>query len=165
MLSVVGSVVVKGEMGREGVIRIAVVALPSPLQLKAVCQHPPTTTSTTNSTPGTQPLRGRHAGLEVLQDAQTEAVGTDSSGSALQHLVQNLGQVGMPTISCLACLPASDALRPGSLDKMCSLPATLHPRALHLIRITCHVSYINWARSVSAVSHSNVIVIHCSTPV
>ena len=31
------------------------------------------------------------------------------------------------------------------LDRICSLPATLHPQALHLIRITCHVSYITWS--------------------
>lgn len=31
------------------------------------------------------------------------------------------------------------------LDRICSLPATLHPQALLLIRITCHVSYITWS--------------------
>lgn len=35
------------------------------------------------------------------------------------------------------------------LDRICSLPATLHPQALHLIRITCHVSYITWFLGVS----------------
>lgn len=35
------------------------------------------------------------------------------------------------------------------LDRICSLPATLHPQALHLIRITCHVSYITWVLGVS----------------
>lgn len=60
------------------------------------------------------------------------------------------GQLRLRQPSLTAPLISSGAVHSGppstlSLERMCSLPATLHPPSLHLIRITCHVSYITWA--------------------